>query len=362
MRLVPRRLGGGCGRAAARAARPRGGQAAGGDPGRSCGHGDAAACSGSSGLRPVPRAGAGVLALLHVDDGRPGPSVAVDHLADVAPWRQRRAAHDRQLRRGPQPRRPAVPPIWSLLRDAGVSVGVRLAPHPPGPGRPRLLRVLPARRVRVRAGGAPAGAGRLPSSPASCGGPARGSARSSPTMSHPPCMIERVARQVEANPGSQLWIASSMGQRATMAEGLETQLYLTQPTRFFEAMGLPDEDAWQRRPAMLPQFDLVVADKLVEQFRSRSPCSRSRRPSCRPWASSRRPIWPSRPCSPSCCPPDAPAGAVSRVMAFLRRRHRAGFSAARSGAAWSSRCRSVTVVLPSSGPGTLSLFPVLARS
>jgi hypothetical protein len=80
-------------------------------------------------------------------------------------------------------------------------------------------------------------------------------------------MVERVARQVEANPGSQLWIASSMGQRATMAEGLETQLYLTRPVRFFEAMGLPDEDAWQRRPAMLPQFNLVVEDRYVEQFR-----------------------------------------------------------------------------------------------
>ena len=62
-------------------------------------------------------------------------------------------------------------------------------------------------------------------------------------------------------------IASSMGQRATMSAGLETQLYLTQPARFFEAMGLPDEDAWQHRPAMLPQFNLVVEDKYVEQFR-----------------------------------------------------------------------------------------------
>ena len=52
-----------------------------------------------------------------------------------------------------------------------------------------------------------------------------------------------------------------------MAEGLETQLYLTRPARFFEAVGLPDEDAWQRRPAMLPQFNLVVEDKYVEQFR-----------------------------------------------------------------------------------------------
>ena len=79
-------------------------------------------------------------------------------------------------------------------------------------------------------------------------------------------MVERLAGHVEANPGAQLWIASSMGQRATMAEGLETQLYLTQPARFLEAMGLPDQDAWQRRPAMLPQFNLAVEDKYVEQL------------------------------------------------------------------------------------------------
>ena len=57
-----------------------------------------------------------------------------------------------------------------------------------------------------------------------------------------------------------------MGQRATMAEPLETQLYLTHPARFLEAMGLPGEDAWQRRPAMLPHFNLVVEDKYAEPF------------------------------------------------------------------------------------------------
>jgi len=55
-------------------------------------------------------------------------------------------------------------------------------------------------------------------------------------------MVKRLAEYVDANPGSQLWIASSMGQRATMAEALETQLYLTHPARFLEAMGLPGED------------------------------------------------------------------------------------------------------------------------
>jgi hypothetical protein len=81
-------------------------------------------------------------------------------------------------------------------------------------------------------------------------------------------MIERLAGHIDADPGAQLWIASSMGQRATMAESLETQLYITDPSRFLEAMGLGGEHAWQRRPAMLPQFNLVVGAGYVEPFRA----------------------------------------------------------------------------------------------
>jgi hypothetical protein len=80
-------------------------------------------------------------------------------------------------------------------------------------------------------------------------------------------MVERLAGHVDATPGAQLWITSSMGQRATMAQSLETQLYLTDPARFLEAMGLPGEGSWQRRPAMLPQFNLVVETEYVEAFR-----------------------------------------------------------------------------------------------
>ena len=79
-------------------------------------------------------------------------------------------------------------------------------------------------------------------------------------------MLERLGAWVDANPGSQLWIASSMGQRATMAETLETQVYLTDPAPFLEAMGLPGEHAWERRPAMLPQFNLVVEASYAEPF------------------------------------------------------------------------------------------------
>ena len=77
---------------------------------------------------------------------------------------------------------------------------------------------------------------------------------------------QRLGDQVDANPGAQLWIASSMGQRATMAETLETQVYLTHPAPFLEAMGLPGKGAWQRRPAMLPQFNLVVEAAYADAF------------------------------------------------------------------------------------------------
>jgi hypothetical protein len=116
------------------------------------------------------------------------------------------------------------PPIWSLLHAAGVSVGV-------------------------------------------CGSLHTYPAPDDLDSGQAADMAERLAGHVDATPGAQLWIASSMGQRATMAQSLETQLYLTDPARFLQVMGLPSEGSWQRRPAMLPQFNLVVETEYVEAFR-----------------------------------------------------------------------------------------------
>ena len=55
------------------------------------------------------------------------------------------------------------PPIWTLLRAAGASVGVCGTLHSyPAPDDTGPLRVLPARRIRLRARGASAGARGLP--------------------------------------------------------------------------------------------------------------------------------------------------------------------------------------------------------
>ena len=59
------------------------------------------------------------------DHGRSRASVAVDHLADPAPRRQRRAAHDRQLRPGPDAGRRVLPArLAAAARSRGVSVGI----------------------------------------------------------------------------------------------------------------------------------------------------------------------------------------------------------------------------------------------
>ena len=78
-------------------------------------------------------------------------------------------------------------------------------------------------------------------------------------------MVDRLARHVEATPGAQLWIASSMGQAATLAQQLETQLYATQPARLLAALGLRESE-WRLRPAMLPYLNLVVDDGALDRL------------------------------------------------------------------------------------------------
>jgi len=83
-------------------------------------------------------------------------------------------------------------------------------------------------------------------------------------------MIARLADFVQANPGSELWIASSMGQGPTFAQPLETQLYLDDLPAFMIALGpasgpLP-ADRWSERPAMLPQRNVRVDPEYADGF------------------------------------------------------------------------------------------------
>ena len=86
------------------------------------------------------------------------------------------------------------------------------------------------------------------------------------TMSKADAMFAELARFVDRNPGSALWVATSMGQHATRASACETQLYLMHPETFMQALGLSSSE-WSFRPAMLPQFNCIVAPARVEAVR-----------------------------------------------------------------------------------------------
>jgi hypothetical protein len=78
--------------------------------------------------------------------------------------------------------------------------------------------------------------------------------------------FERLAKFVEQNREYVLWVTTSMGQEATEARALETQLYLVDPAKFTAGMGLEPSD-WTPRPAMLPQWNVLITPSKVDEFR-----------------------------------------------------------------------------------------------
>ena len=85
-------------------------------------------------------------------------------------------------------------------------------------------------------------------------------------MAQADAMIGRLAAFCDAHPEFQLWIASSMGQGATTAQPLETQIYLNDVPAFMQALGLPRDGGWEIRPAMLPQRNVHVEDRYADDF------------------------------------------------------------------------------------------------
>jgi hypothetical protein len=70
-------------------------------------------------------------------------------------------------------------------------------------------------------------------------------------------MFGRLVAFADRNPQYQVWVATSMGQAATTAKAIETQLYVQDLGKFMGALGFTP-DQWSQRPAMLPQTNLLV--------------------------------------------------------------------------------------------------------
>jgi hypothetical protein len=85
------------------------------------------------------------------------------------------------------------------------------------------------------------------------------------TMSKADAMIGRLVQFVDSNPDFELIVATSMGQQATIARPIETQLYITNPAVFMSRMGV-DAESWSPRPAMFPQFNVQISDSAAAVF------------------------------------------------------------------------------------------------
>jgi hypothetical protein len=79
--------------------------------------------------------------------------------------------------------------------------------------------------------------------------------------------LAELVRFVEGSPDYQLWIASSMGQQATIAQPVQTQLYVRNLGQLMATLGM-SPDAWEERPAMMPQVNVQVREESVEQLRT----------------------------------------------------------------------------------------------
>jgi len=86
------------------------------------------------------------------------------------------------------------------------------------------------------------------------------------TMEKADEMLARLVRFVDLNPEFQLMVATSMGQKATLANPVETKLYIVNAEAFMTRLGVANGN-WEKRPAMLPQFNVQVSGNAAAGFK-----------------------------------------------------------------------------------------------
>jgi len=86
------------------------------------------------------------------------------------------------------------------------------------------------------------------------------------TMEKADELFGRLVRFADHNPEYQIWVATSMGQTATEAKPVATQLYIADVGRFMIALGFAPQD-WSQRPAMLPRYSFRLGPHRLAAFR-----------------------------------------------------------------------------------------------
>jgi hypothetical protein len=81
-------------------------------------------------------------------------------------------------------------------------------------------------------------------------------------------LLGRLVRFARSTPGYQIWVATSMGQRARKAGPVARELHLVDVRAFMSTLGLGDAE-WRSRRSMVPQVNLIVDGTRAAYFRSR---------------------------------------------------------------------------------------------
>jgi hypothetical protein len=78
--------------------------------------------------------------------------------------------------------------------------------------------------------------------------------------------LKRLTDFVDGNPDYSIWVCASMGQAATKAKKVETQLIIKNLGKFLKAFGL-DQDDWERCQSMIPQYNIRVRHGKIAALR-----------------------------------------------------------------------------------------------
>ncbi len=79
-------------------------------------------------------------------------------------------------------------------------------------------------------------------------------------MQHADRMLGRLIRFAQGDQRYSVWVLSSMGQAASEARPMLTQLYITDVKRFVTALGVGSVSQWEQRASMLPVTSLYITD------------------------------------------------------------------------------------------------------
>ena len=77
--------------------------------------------------------------------------------------------------------------------------------------------------------------------------------------------FQRLVSYTKAHPNTLIWIASSMGQKATQVQKIQTELVCEDMQKFLKFFGI-SKNEWEEKPAMHPQYNFQVSSEKQDRL------------------------------------------------------------------------------------------------